>query len=333
MERSVRDVFRLGFTLVELLVVIAIIGILVAMLLPAVQAAREAARRSQCSNNLKQLGLGVHHYHDVYKAFPISYGNSGPFDATNTGKSWFVGLLQFIEQKPLYDRVAFGQALNYTDPGGVQPNAEVAMTVIETFLCPSDGTNRKGRMNGRANVNTVPPTNTTGEWGVNNYKGVAGSNWDWGDHTNTWQRNAKFNHGNNNSGHDGLDRGNGFVCRNRLNLTNNYIDMAAIIDGTSNTFIIGEAVPAFCTHTWWYWFNGSTATCAIPLNYRKNQGAGFLVSQAGVWQRNYSFYSLHPGGGQFTLGDASTRFVADSINFNVYRALGTISGSEPVQVP
>jgi prepilin-type N-terminal cleavage/methylation domain-containing protein len=329
---------RSAFTLVELLVVIAIIGILVAMLLPAVQAAREAARRSQCSNNLKQLGLGVHNYHDVYKSFPISYGfgnasTGTQYNPTNDGKSWFVGLLPFIEQQPLYSKVAFNQALNWTDPNGVQPNTEVAMTVLETLLCPSDGTNRKGLMDGRANSAAVTPTNPGNIWAVNNYKGVAGGNWDWGDHVNTWQQNAKFNHPNDNNGQNGLDRGNGFVCRNGGNLTNNYIDMASIIDGTSNTFIIGEAVPAWCNHTWWYWFNGSTATCGVPLNYRKNQGAGYLVSQHTDWNRNYSFFSLHPGGGQFTLGDASTRFISDTIDFNLYKALGTISGSEPFQVP
>jgi prepilin-type N-terminal cleavage/methylation domain-containing protein len=328
---------RWGFTLVELLVVIAIIGILVAMLLPAVQAAREAARRSQCSNNLKQLGLSIHNYHDVHKSFPISYafGATGGaiYSPASDGKSFFIGILPFMEQQPLFDKVVPIQPLNWTDPGGLQPNTEVAMTVVEGFLCPSDGTNRKGLMDGRANTAAVAPTNPNNLWAVNNYKGVAGGNWDWGDHANTWQQNAKFNHPNDDNGHNGLDRGNGFACRNGGNLMNNYIDMAAVLDGTSNTFMLGEAVPAWCTHTWWWWWNGSTATCGIPLNYRKNQGAGFLVAQAGDWGRNYSFFSLHPGGGQFTLGDASTRFVADSIDFNLYKALGTISGGEPAQVP
>jgi prepilin-type N-terminal cleavage/methylation domain-containing protein len=331
---------RPAFTLVELLVVIAIIGILVALLLPAVQAAREAARRSQCSNNLKQLGLAIHNYHDVYKSLPIHYGSGvngvgAQYNVTaNTGKSWIVGVLPFMEQQPLYNQVAFNQPLVWTDPvTGLQPNCQVAMTVIETLLCPSDGTNRKGLMDGRANAGAVAPTNPANIWAVNNYKGVAGGNWAWGDHV-VWQLNAKI------PGMDtnGLDNGNGWVCRNgHANQSaaqiRNHTTLASVLDGTTNTFFVGEAVPAWCNHTWWWWFNGSTATCGVPLNYRKNQGAGFLASQLGDWGRNYSFFSMHPGGGQFCLGDASTRFVTDSIDITLYRSLATISGSEPGQVP
>lgn len=226
----------------------------------------------------------------------------------------------------MHDRVAFNYALDWTNPTTMQkPNTQVAQRVVEAFLCPSDGTNRKGLMDGRANVG--------GAWAVNNYKAVAGGNWDWGDHVDTYQQNAKFNHPNDNNGHNGLDRGNGFICRNAGNLANNYINMSSIIDGTSNTFAVGEAVPSWCNHTWWYWFNGSTATCGIPLNYRKGRGAGFLAINYTDWNRNYSFFSMHPGGAQFTMGDASTRFVNDSIDINLYRFLATISGGEPAQAP
>jgi prepilin-type N-terminal cleavage/methylation domain-containing protein len=92
---------RLGFTLVELLVVIAIIGILVALLLPAIQAAREAARRSQCGNNLKQIGIALQNYHDTYKRFPIGARNG---IGNNWGASFYVGLLPFMEQQSLFER-------------------------------------------------------------------------------------------------------------------------------------------------------------------------------------------------------------------------------------
>jgi len=134
---SVRSRFwkhRVGFTLVELLVVIAIIGILVALLLPAVQAAREAARRTQCTNNLKQLGLALHNYHDTYKSFPAR----GVFGAANTGPpmrayhhTWIEAILPFIEQQPLYDSV------NHNAPVWGQP---IVGTAVPAILCPSDST-------------------------------------------------------------------------------------------------------------------------------------------------------------------------------------------------
>jgi len=119
---------RTGFTLVELLVVIAIIGILIALLLPAVQAAREAARRSQCTNNLKQICLAVHNYHDTYKSFPTGHiMNPGP----GRGWAWSAMILPFVEQKPLHDQFDF--EVNPTDA----PNDALMSTVLESFRCPS----------------------------------------------------------------------------------------------------------------------------------------------------------------------------------------------------
>ena len=92
---------RHAFTLVELLVVIAIIGILVALLLPAIQMAREAGRRGSCSNNLRQIGTAIHNYHDTYHKFPINYGGTGGYNAGKTGRSWITGSLPFMEQQPL----------------------------------------------------------------------------------------------------------------------------------------------------------------------------------------------------------------------------------------
>ena len=133
---------RRGFTLVELLVVIAIIGILVALLLPAVQAAREAARRMQCTNNLKQLGLAVHNYHDTYKRLPARAGGTqGPTNLDNQGwlSGWIV-LLPFYEQTPMYDRITAGDLANGIPPWGPPTGNAWAAWMYRPGvpMCPSD---------------------------------------------------------------------------------------------------------------------------------------------------------------------------------------------------
>lgn len=311
-----------GFTLVELLVVIAIIGTLVSLLLPAVQQARESARRMSCSNNIRQLAISLQTYHDTHNSFPINYGGNQAYDNTNTGKSWLIGTLPFIEQGNLYNRIDFTQGLQSVS---TNPNDLISQQSIPTFLCPSDGLNQKGVMPGRANM--VSPTDTRG---VSNYKAVAGSNWAWGDYSGISNNNvsAKWP-----TDINGLDRGNGLICRNSDNQRANYTTMSSVIDGTSNSFAIGEAVPAYCTHSWWWWFNGATATCGVPLNYRKNQGPQYMAVNAGDWPNNYSFMSLHPAGAQFAFVDGHVSFVTNNIDFNIYRSLGSISGGEVASLP
>ena len=302
-----------AFTLVELLVVITIIGILIALLLPAVQAAREAARRAQCVNNLKQMMLGMHNYHQSQNMFPINFGGNQQYNSSATGHSWITGLLPYIEQQPLYNLIDFKQPLSYA------ANTTVSKTPVAAFLCPSDST-RKGTMTGVANLGD--------ERAITNYKACAGSNWNAGDHTGVSCPTGRWRGDSN-----GLDRGNGIICRNADNQVGNYTGIAEIRDGTSNTFAIGECVPSWCQHTWWYWFNGCTATCGIPLNYRKGQGDVFLVAQWGDWGRNYSFFSQHPSGANFALCDGSVKFVQEAIDINLYRAMATISGNETLQLP
>jgi len=133
MTWSLNSKTRSGFTLIELLVVIAIIAILIGMLLPAVQAAREAARRMACTNNLKQLGLAMHHYHDTHGAFPPAFVNKGTYDTTpfSFTHGWSPFILPFIEQQPLYDRYRWDFPLYHPE------NQPVMIKHPKVFQCPS----------------------------------------------------------------------------------------------------------------------------------------------------------------------------------------------------
>lgn len=317
---------RSAFTLVELLVVIAIIGVLVALLLPAVQAAREAANRMSCGNNLKQLGIACHNYHDTHKKLPLTY-NTGDYGLTNSrNTSWMLQAMPFMELGNLYDMMDFryGPADDPRTGAIASPNnpsnGYVITRPVPAFLCPSDGTTNDGVMGGRANIGWTV--------GVNNYKGCSGGNWAWGNFQSTGT--ASHNPGNGN----GLDAANGFFGRGPA-VSNKF---AKCTDGLSNSFLAGEAIPAHCQHSSWYHFNHCTATAGVPLNVKAqctNTGnkEADRVACTGDWPNNYSFMSRHPGGGQFCMGDGSVRFVPDQVDLNVYRGAGTITSGESTQLP
>ena len=293
---------RAAFSLIEVLVVIAVIGILLALLLPAVMRARESARRAQCLNNMSQLGLALQNYHDTHSLFPLNYGN-GHFNGTNTGVSWMQMVLPQLDQGNLYSRILFGQPID--DP----TNRGIAMTVVPEFLCPSSS--NSPLMEGRSNV--------AGPLAVTNYKACCGSNWDWGTFSplvSTAGRNAKDP--------NGLDHCNGLICRAGAAPPTNT-SLRDVTDGASSTIALGETVPLWCAHAWWYWFNGSLGTAAIPPNYSMQPD----VTQD-AWHNNYSFQSQHTGGVNVAFVDGSGRFLSDSIDEGVYRALGTIQGGEIV---
>jgi prepilin-type N-terminal cleavage/methylation domain-containing protein/prepilin-type processing-associated H-X9-DG protein len=293
-----------GFTLVELLVAIAIIGVLVALLLPAVMQAREAARRVQCRNNLKQFGIALQTYHDSYRAFPIntSYTHSvGPMSVT---RSWMQCLLPFIEQRPLHDLI---------DPGKtISDNRAHAERAIAVFLCPSSAD--PAQMPVRADV--------PDDWvlAITNYKACAGSNWNWGDFVH-FSPTGRFA-----GSTDGLNQGNGLICEGRAAPV--VTRMSDVRDGASNTIAIGETVGAWTKWAWWFSQNAVTGTCAIPLNYEVE---GISREENIVnWENNYGFMSRHTGGGHFALVDGSVRFISEDIDFDVYRNLATLSGGEVI---
>lgn len=312
---------RTGFSLIELLVVIAIIAILISLLLPAVQQAREAARRTACRSNLKQLSLAIHNYHDSYNQFPLNYALwnlKHPMDGFS--QSWMVSLLPYIEQGPLYNEVDFNYGVRNDprDPGGNpggKGNLAIAMTPVSVFICPSD--THPGVMMNRANEHRNDIY-----WAVNNYKGVAGSNWCWGQWPVRTGVHAETKWG---VLCNGMERGNGMFFFGNMNPCRTRI--SEILDGASNTFALGEAVPAWSNHTWWFHANGASATCAIPLNAPPRPGST-LEEDVSFWPNNYSFMSRHVGGAHFAFADGAVRFISEDIDLFTYRSLATIANGE-----
>jgi prepilin-type N-terminal cleavage/methylation domain-containing protein/prepilin-type processing-associated H-X9-DG protein len=318
---------RRGFTLVELLVVIAIIGVLVALLLPAVQSAREAARRMQCSNNLKQLGLAAHGFHDVENRLPYNTQFQGGWDWNyqQNQRSWscISRLLPYIEQGVLKEQL---QILNTTnaasDTAGktLGQNLSILSTNIKSFFCPSDVAIQKKADTIRANLQGVTIT-------LSNYKGVNGSNWCWGTYINNGPASTLTIPGV--ADCDGLQRGNGvffrldFMKKQRL---------ANITDGTSNTMMFGEDIPSLNAHCAWPYSNGVGGTTAVPPNWNKKPD-GTLYDPYNDWPHLYSFRSRHPSGLQFTFVDGSVRFIQNAVAAQTYRDLSTVDGGETTSEP
>jgi prepilin-type N-terminal cleavage/methylation domain-containing protein/prepilin-type processing-associated H-X9-DG protein len=303
------EIRRTAFTLVELLVVIAIIAILVSMTVPAVQRARELSARAACANNIKQVSLAVTAYHDREKRLPYNqfdgpYGN-GP---KSRAWSWLARILPDIEQGGLFERGGVGTLTMQASPIVAEP--------VAVFLCPSDPTSHTGP---RRDAGNLPGLAV----GQTNYKGVAGANWgdDWlGDNGPNYPTDWR-NPGANGS-FDGHSRGDGIFYRldyqRRLRL-------GQILDGTSNTFMIGEDVPG---KTWWCswpYANNANGTCAMPPNVRRRDGSDYPAHE---WENNESFRSQHAGGLQFGMADGSVRFVTNGIALKTYRGMATIAGGE-----
>ncbi|QDS86632.1 hypothetical protein EC9_08050 [Rosistilla ulvae] len=320
-----------GFTLVELLVVIAIIGVLVGLLLPAVQQAREAARRLQCQNKLKQIGLALHNYHDTHRSFasgtvvgsksPASNWCSFPNDGSGgkNGAPWTVLILPFIEQNNLYDQFDFDEKFTgfaEHDPGGTQPhgsanNHALFLLENENYLCPSD-------------------PNATGNHC--NYFGVMGGASD------------------NPSGPNCNNGGDRYFFTQGLLFVDSKMRFRDITDGSSNVYMVAESKYLLrpggrgtaTPNAHWGWASSITSVEAggeVPgvliaarwqINFFDGDGSRDDTLYANRNPMHGSFSSRHPGGCQVVMGDASVHFLSETIDLTTHRNLGDRGNGSPV---
>jgi prepilin-type N-terminal cleavage/methylation domain-containing protein/prepilin-type processing-associated H-X9-DG protein len=354
---------RRGFTLIELLVVIAIIAVLIALLLPAVQSAREAARRSQCSNNLKQIGLALHNYHAANNSFPLggSYTWCPGYGYYSSWGTWDVHtlMLGFLEQQPLYNASNFNVPVGFTV--GFWINSTVSISVVNTFICPSDG------------MSPIDPNASCYQWTgeTNNYMGSMGTSSTFGNNIPTT---GIFTQG------------------------GPSVNIRSIFDGTSNTIAFGESLigdqtieqvkyrdgpvltqnSAVCSGGWCgvYDISGyynqvvtDLNACALGLANQQGSAPGSQNQKGFRWQQSDGGFGLfntivppmstqwpfnwcaiarsspnsnasdgqylcstsnHPGGCNFLFADGHVQFLKSSINIRTYWALGTKGDGEVI---
>ena len=308
-----------GFTLIELLVVIAIIAVLVALLLPAVQQAREAARRSSCKNNLKQIGLALHNYHDTYKSLPANFWrHSRPSNPNTTNNhwsgsnnveayGWHVSLLPYLDQAPLFNQLDVNgyhldQTLAGQNPALTSVQARTLLQKrIPSLICPSDSNegiaHRNRHFGGGAGTNA----GNLGNWrpGLTNYISNRG--------TRDQPQAVNDTHG--------------------AFFHNSSIKFRDFTDGTSNTFVVGERETPNCRSGSWVGVRNPRGSAGRGIWYVTAHVRALINSPVANWQANKgcgeSFASMHTGGAQFLFGDGSVHFISENIDANPLDAQGS----------
>jgi prepilin-type N-terminal cleavage/methylation domain-containing protein/prepilin-type processing-associated H-X9-DG protein len=296
-----------GFTLVELLVVIAIIGILIALLLPAIQAAREAARRSQCTNNLKQLGVALHNHHQALGKLPqgCTFGSSSPSNRTRS--TWIISLLPYSENNSLY------QLFDLKQPLGHAVNDRAVKSLVTFLICPSDPDSRMPILKNRCSLDNNP-TECMGTW----YLGSMGPT-EPDECPLCLEGSPSFCC--QGSGFGSNDTGVGMFQR-----WPRGIKFKEVRDGLSNTFMAGESLPTHSMHIAAFNENVPLGFTTVPMNLM--EGKGDPQTHTGqLYYMCQGFKSMHRGGVNFLMADSSVLFVNDSISFVVYNALGTRAGA------
>ncbi|WZO96763.1 DUF1559 domain-containing protein [Isosphaeraceae bacterium EP7] len=307
---------RRAFTLIELLVVISIIAVLIALLLPAVQSAREAARRIQCVNNQKQIGLALHNYHDSHQTFPPGYVSHWKLDGSDPGVAdddigpgwaWGSMILPFLEQTNLFN------AINFTQTVGVPANTTAALRRVSGYLCPSDTPPATVPVRNEANtatINTVGTSNYTGMYGLGEIGEAPG-------------------------------RGSGTFFRN------SKVGLNDMKDGSSQTMVVTERSHNLSYVTWmsrspggWLFKTSSLEGGTDTFHVEPEEAFTMVLGPIEVDDESRTInhhkahvediWSRHTGGANILFGDGSVRFLKDGINASVLRALATRAGNEIV---
>ena len=319
---TVRSI-KAGFTLVELLVVITIIGILIALLLPAVQAAREAARALQCSNNLKQIGLALHNYHAAMSTFPPGGVTYGRCCGSPSGTNWAICILPYLEQQALYD--LYDQNA-YNEQDGLNGGSKIVReTQVASYTCPSDGNAKK----------LGQPSSGPGQslqFHRGSYRCVVGRTDDGLSGYSFWDALSPSQTPLPDSFRGVLH----VVGIPDLHWTTETI--ADVRDGTSNTLMVGEKVfddehvdnGVFWAYSYGYYNAGHAMPYSGSLLYDTDKCLPTVPTGSYCVR---SFATIHPGGIPFVLCDGSVRSISKNIDIQLFCNLATIAGRETTQLP